>query len=92
MSDGMMDVDELAEKLKVVGKAAESAAAGAAPTAPKGELEAALRKEGASGTLVRMANGVVIYIPVVHYTGGGVPGRLQAGLRDTQGKLSRGLR
>jgi len=37
-------------------------------TQPRGELEARLRKPGAKGTLVEMANGDVVYVPTVQYS------------------------
>jgi hypothetical protein len=38
------------------------------PLEPTGDMEKRLRKAGAVGTLVRVANGDVIYIPVTRYT------------------------
>lgn len=71
MTDDIVDIDAFAKQLEGVTEAANEAAASAAsaPTAPSGKLEAELRKTDASGCLVRMANGDVLMVPVVEYTG-----------------------
>jgi len=59
------DLDKLRDGLGKVGQAEEEVTG---PTEPRGEMEKRLRKADAKGTLVEMANGDVVYIPVVEYT------------------------
>ena len=57
------------EILEQVGKAAAAIEAVSEPTEPSGEMEGRLRRlqPTPSGKLVRMANGDVVYVPVVVY-------------------------
>ncbi len=65
MTEPFAVTDEEKRNLGVVADAAEAAQA---PTAPRGEMEQRLRRENPVGQLVEMANGDVVYIPVVTYT------------------------
>ena len=59
------DLDKLRSELGKVGQVEEEVTG---PTEPRGEMEKRLRKADAKGTLVEMANGDVVYIPLPEYT------------------------
>ena len=60
-----LNLDELAQQLSGVAAAVDKVGP---PEAPSGEMEARLRKPGASGTLVRMTNGDAVYVPTAEFT------------------------
>ena len=55
------------EALSGLRQVAQAVDAAQEPKEPQGETEARLRRENPMGQLVRMANGDVVYVPVVTY-------------------------